>query len=232
MQLAAVRIDLCLDEFADRLQIPGIDKVFDHHITVPLKSSPDFLIFHSPISSCGCCTINARATSRVTDVSANTVARLQVLAGEMAEDFQDITLRDLRLRCVEVDEVWSFAERNNLTMRMGMRRFTRRTNAFSKRFRNHALAVVLHFMHYNFCRVHQTIETTPAIKAGVADIGSGRFAISLIASRRWSRSRTARRGTGSGIGLCRDRVDQGLAELVRGILPAQVVTASRLHCCR
>ena len=106
-------------------------------------------------------------------MSANTVARLQVLAGEMAEDFQDITLRDLRLRCVEVDEVWSFAERNNLTMRTGMRRFTRRTNAFSKRFRNHALAVALHFMHYNFCRVHQTIETTPAIKAGVADIGSG-----------------------------------------------------------
>lgn len=63
----------------------------------------------------------------------------------------------------------SFCERQNLTMRMGMRRFTRKTNAFSKKFQNHELAVALHFMHYNFVRVHQTIKTTPACAAGVAD---------------------------------------------------------------
>lgn len=63
----------------------------------------------------------------------------------------------------------SFAERANLTMRMGMRRFTRLTNAFSKKIENHAAAVSLHFMHYNFCRVHQTLKTTPAMKAGMAD---------------------------------------------------------------
>lgn len=63
----------------------------------------------------------------------------------------------------------SFAERANLTMRMGMRRFTRLTNAFSKKIENHAAAVSLHFVHYNFCRVHQTIKTTPAMKAGIAD---------------------------------------------------------------
>ena len=61
----------------------------------------------------------------------------------------------------------SIAERSNLTMRMSNRRFTRKTNAFSKRLENHACAVSLHFMHYNFCRRHMTLKTTPAIAAGV-----------------------------------------------------------------
>jgi IS1 family transposase len=63
----------------------------------------------------------------------------------------------------------SHVERANLTMRMSMRRFTRLTNAFSKKVENLAAAVSLHFMHYNFCRVHQTLGTTPAIAAGVTD---------------------------------------------------------------
>ncbi len=50
-----------------------------------------------------------------------------------------------------------------------MRRFTLLTNAFSKKLENHAAAISLHFMHYNFCRVHQTLRTTPAVAAGVAD---------------------------------------------------------------
>ena len=54
-------------------------------------------------------------------------------------------------------------------MRMGMRRFTRLTNAFSKKLRNLECAVALHFMHYNFCRVHTTLKKTPAMAAGVAD---------------------------------------------------------------
>jgi len=54
-------------------------------------------------------------------------------------------------------------------MRMQMRRFTRLTNAFSKKVENHAHAVALHFMHYNFCRVHQTLRVTPAIEAGITD---------------------------------------------------------------
>lgn len=62
----------------------------------------------------------------------------------------------------------SFVERSNLTMRMGIRRFTRSTNAFSKKVENHIWAISLHFMYYNFCRIHQTLETTPAIKAKVA----------------------------------------------------------------
>jgi IS1 family transposase len=63
----------------------------------------------------------------------------------------------------------SFVERQNLTMRMSMRRFTRLTNAFSKKVENHAAAVALYFMHYNFCRVHQTLRVTPAMASGVAD---------------------------------------------------------------
>ena len=61
----------------------------------------------------------------------------------------------------------SDVERQNLTMRMGMRRFTRLTNAFSKKAENHAYAVALHFMHYNFCRTHKTLRVTPAMAAGL-----------------------------------------------------------------
>jgi hypothetical protein len=63
----------------------------------------------------------------------------------------------------------SHIERLNLTMRMSMRRYTRLTNAFSKKVENLAAAVSLHFMHYNFCRVHQTLGTTPAVAAGITD---------------------------------------------------------------
>ena len=91
--------------------------------------------------------------------------------------------------CVGAEKIWvmgdpdpdhvstSFVERSNLTMRMGMRRFTRLTNAFSKKIENHAHAVALHFMHYNFCRPHTSLTkahphrypTTPAMSAGLAD---------------------------------------------------------------
>ena len=63
----------------------------------------------------------------------------------------------------------SDVERQNLTMRMSMRRFTRLTNAFSKKVENHAAAVALYCMWYNFGRVHQTLRVTPAMKAGIAD---------------------------------------------------------------
>lgn len=63
----------------------------------------------------------------------------------------------------------SFVERNNLTMRMQMRRFTRLTNAFSKKVENHAAAVSLHAMFYNFIRIHQTLKVTPAMAAEVTD---------------------------------------------------------------
>ncbi|MDP9175469.1 MAG: IS1 family transposase [Planctomycetota bacterium] len=62
----------------------------------------------------------------------------------------------------------SYIERSNLTARMGMRRFTRLTNAFSKKLDNHKHAIALHHFHYNFIRKHQTIKTTPAVMAGVA----------------------------------------------------------------
>lgn len=63
----------------------------------------------------------------------------------------------------------SFVERQNLTMRMSMRRFTRLTNAFSKKVQNLEHAVALHFMWYNFGRIHQTLRVTPAMEAGVSD---------------------------------------------------------------
>lgn len=63
----------------------------------------------------------------------------------------------------------SYAERSNLTMRMHMRRFTRLTNAFSKKAENHAAAIALHTMYYNFIRIHQTLKATPAMAAGVTD---------------------------------------------------------------
>jgi len=84
-----------------------------------------------------------------------------------------------RIKSVELDVIsgdpdrkhisTSYVERANLTMRMGMRRFTRLTNAFSKKFENHCHMISLHMFHYNFIRIHQTIRCTPAMAAGVTD---------------------------------------------------------------
>jgi IS1 family transposase len=63
----------------------------------------------------------------------------------------------------------SYVERQNLTMRMHMRRFTRLTNAHSKKIENHIASIAIHYMHYNFCRLHETLRVTPAMEAGIAD---------------------------------------------------------------
>ena len=63
----------------------------------------------------------------------------------------------------------SYVERQNLTMRMSMRRFTRLTNAFSKKLANHEHMLAIYFMYYNFCRVHQTLRVTPAMEAGLSN---------------------------------------------------------------
>ncbi len=70
-------------------------------------------------------------------------------------------------RPVKDDISTSYVERQNLSMRMGMRRFTRLTNAFSKKMEYHVAAISLYFLHYNFVRIHQTLRCTPAMEAGV-----------------------------------------------------------------
>lgn len=95
----------------------------------------------------------------------NTTAEGKYSPGEVI-GFRKETIRgnvDETLICT------SHVERQNLTMRMQMRRFTRLTNAFSKKIENHKMACAIHFVHYNFCRVHQTLRVTPAMAAGLSD---------------------------------------------------------------
>lgn len=78
----------------------------------------------------------------------------------------------------------SYVERQNLTMRMSMRRFTRLTNGFSKKIENHMHAISLHYMHYNFCRIHKTLKVTPAMEAGIAtSVYDLDFIVNLIDER-------------------------------------------------
>jgi IS1 family transposase len=80
------------------------------------------------------------------------------------------TIRKPVTGCPEAEHVsTSYVERQNLTMRMALRRFTRLTNGFSKKLANLEHAVSLHFAYYNFCRVHQTLRVTPAMEAGLTD---------------------------------------------------------------
>jgi hypothetical protein len=78
----------------------------------------------------------------------------------------------------------SHVERSNLSMRMGMRRFTRLTNAFSKKLENHLHMLSLYFVHYNFCRIHRAHRMSPAMAAGVIDtLRDVEWIVSLIDAR-------------------------------------------------
>ena len=78
----------------------------------------------------------------------------------------------------------SYVERHNLTMRMGMRRFTRLTNGFSKRVEKHVAMVSLYALHYNFCRIHKTLKVTPAMEAGLtSELRDMEWIVSLIDAR-------------------------------------------------
>ena len=89
----------------------------------------------------------------------------------------------------------SYVERHNLTMRMSMRRFTRLTNAFSKKLRNHALALALYFVHYNFCRTHKTLRMTPAMAAGIAtQLHDAEWIVGLVDARAPKRAKPGPKG--------------------------------------
>jgi IS1 family transposase len=77
----------------------------------------------------------------------------------------------------------SYVERQNLNMRMNMRRFTRLTNAFSKKLENHVAMLALFHMHYNFCRIHQTLRVTPAMEVGISNHPWSISEIAMLTSR-------------------------------------------------
>jgi hypothetical protein len=155
-----------------------------------------------------------RATSRLADVSINTVTKLLVDLGEACAEYHHRNVRDVRVRRLQCDEIWAFvgAKRKNaspekkaqgwgdvwtwvaldadtklcvsyLVGRRGawwayefMRECAKRvrgrvqlTNAFSKKVDNHAAMVAIHFLHYNFARIHKTLRVTPAMAAGLSD---------------------------------------------------------------
>lgn len=86
----------------------------------------------------------------------------------------------------------SYVERQNLTMRMSMRRFTRLTNGFSKKMENHIHMLSLYFVHYNFCRIHKTLKVTPAMEAGLSETAHGmEWIVGLIDA---AESETKKRG--------------------------------------
>ena len=100
---------------------------------------------------------------------------IKVYGGKVEDDGElptDTASIDKRIVTGEPDEdhiSTSHAERQNLTMRMQMRRFTRRTNGFSKKIENHACAVALYTMHYNYCRIHSSLRVTPGMAAGLTE---------------------------------------------------------------
>ena len=104
----------------------------------------------------------------------------------------------------------SYVGRQNLTMSMGMRRFTRLTDGFSKKLENHIAAISLHFMYYNFVRIHQTPRITPAMAAGLTDRAWGISDIVWLRKPlRWPRRRT----NATGMVLTRLQADSGLLRL-------------------
>jgi IS1 family transposase len=100
-------------------------------------------------------------------------ARLVKIYGKDAKGFDTVIgcRKETVIGAPDIDLVsTSYVERANLTIRMGNRRFTRSTNGFSKKLENHCHMLAVSFMHYNFCRKHSTIKTTPAQAAGIADL--------------------------------------------------------------
>jgi IS1 family transposase len=116
-----------------------------------------------------------RLANRVQLTSDGHRVYLEAVEGAFGEDIDYAMLSKIYRSSTEGETRYSPAkcigcvERQNLTMRMSMRRFTRLTNGFSKTLENHAAMVALYFMYYNFGRVHQTLRVTPAMEAGLAD---------------------------------------------------------------
>jgi hypothetical protein len=118
---------------------------------------------------------SVRSTSRMTGVSKGAILRLLVSIGTACSEYLNVTMRNVKAKRIQIDEIWSFVgcKQKNVTPEIAVTRvagdvWTLLTNAFSKKIENHIHMLAVFHMYHNFARIHQALRVTPAMEAGIS----------------------------------------------------------------